>query len=403
MSLIPVEEAFRRIVGDAAPIGDTETLPLGEAFGRVLARDLPAGRSQPGFDASAMDGYALRSEDIGYKPEPLRIVGESAAGRAFEGRCDTGDCVRIFTGAPMPDGADAVLIQENAERLADGRLLPRTGVKVGQHVRRAGIDFQAGDILVPARGILTAGRIALAASGSHPTLDVVRRPRVAILATGDELVPPGAPVGPSQIVASNSFGIAGLVRAAGGEPLDYGIAPDAAETIGRLVDRAVAERVDILVTIGGASVGDHDLIGPVFASRGVALDFWKLAMRPGKPLMAGRLGPLRLLGLPGNPASSMVTATLFLQPLVRALLGLVATIPYREGILGADMVANDERADFIRATIGDSTAVVPIVSPFGRQDSSLLSVFARADALLLREPHAPAAKAGEPCRFIVLG
>jgi molybdopterin molybdotransferase len=220
--------------------------------------------------------------------------------------------------------------------------------------------------------------------------------------TGSELVLPGTTPGPSQIVASNGFGIAAMVEAAGGEALDYGIARDDEAEIGALLDRAVADAVDIFVTIGGASVGDHDLVGKVFAARGVALDFWKVAMRPGKPLMAGRIGRTRLIGLPGNPASSMVAATLFLKPLVHALTGAPASPLYREAILGADMPANDQRADFIRATLGESQAVVPIVTPFGRQDSSLLSVYARADVLLLREPHAPPAKTGDSCRYIAL-
>lgn len=400
--MISVADAFAALMQGVEPVAATETVALREALGRVLAADLPALRTQPDFDASAMDGYALRAADVAVPFAPLRLVGESAAGRAFDGRLEPGDAVRIFTGAPVPAGADAILIQENADRPFADTVLPREPVTPGRHIRRAGADFAAGDVLVPAGTRLGAGTLALAASGGHPRLTVLRRPRIAILATGDELVMPGEPVGPSQIVASNGFGIAALVESAGGEALDYGIARDDLATIGALIDRALADGVDVFVTIGGASVGDHDLVGPAFAARGVALDFWKVAMRPGKPLMAGRIGRTRLIGLPGNPASSLVTATLFLKPLVQALTGAPQEPVYRDAILGADMPANDQRADFIRATLGESQAVTPIVTPFGRQDSSLLSVFARADVLLLREPHAPAAKTGDSCRYIQL-
>ncbi len=401
MGLISVEDAFARIVGDAGSIRDIETVPLSQAARRVLAEPLVAVRTQPDFAASAMDGYAVRAAACAANGDTLRIVGESAAGRAFDGTMGAGECVRIFTGAPVPDGADAILIQENAERLAS-TLRPLVPPEVGKHVRRAGADFSRGDVLLEANLRLTPGRVALAASGGHPTLGVVRRPRVAIVATGDELVLPGDPVGPSQIVASNSYGVSALVELAGGDPLDFGIARDREDELDAMIDRALAERADVLVTIGGASVGDHDLVGKAFAARGVALDFWKVAMRPGKPLMAGRLGPLRVLGLPGNPASSMVTATLFLRPLVEKLSGIAAPIVYCDGVLGADMAANDERADYIRATLDDSSALTPIVNPFGRQDSSLLSVFARAAALLLRPPFAPAAKRGDACRYVAL-
>ncbi|KQT60324.1 MULTISPECIES: gephyrin-like molybdotransferase Glp [unclassified Aureimonas] len=402
MSLLSVEDAFERLTHGVEPVGRTQSVELRSAHGRVLAADLLATRTQPDFDASAMDGYALRAEDVRAPFQPLRLIGESAAGRAFEGRIGAGEAVRIFTGAPVPPGADAILIQENAERPAPGLVLPTEPVLAGRHIRRAGADFSRGDTLVLKGKRLTSGAIALAASGGHPRLDVIARPRVAILATGDELVLPGSPVGPSQIVASNTFGVAAMVEDAGAEVLDYGIARDDEAEIAGRIDRAIADGADILVTIGGASVGDHDLVGKVFAAKNVELDFWKVAMRPGKPLMAGRLGPMRLIGLPGNPASSMVAATLFLKPLVAALAGRPERTIYRDGILGADMPENDLRADFIRSTIDEASAVRPIVNPAGRQDSSLLSVYARADVLLLRPPHAPAAKAGDACRFVRL-
>ncbi|KQT83452.1 gephyrin-like molybdotransferase Glp [Aurantimonas sp. Leaf443] len=402
MSLMPVEEAYRRLVSGAAPLPRVETAPLREAFGRVLRGDLHARRTQPAFDASAMDGYAVRSADLGPDAAPLRLIGESVAGAAFAGALAPGETVRIFTGAPVPDGADAILIQENAERLDGDLVRALEPVSAGRHIRPAGVDFREGDRLVESGTVMGPGPIALAASGGHPSLSILARPRVAILATGDELVLPGEPLGPSQIVASNTFGVAALVEAHGGRALDYGIARDERDEIGARVDRALAEEVDILVTIGGASVGDRDLVAAVFAEKCVALDFWKVAMRPGKPLMAGSLGAMRLVGLPGNPASSMVAATLFLGPLVRRLAGLPERPFALEGVLGADMPANDMRADFIRARLSREAGRAPRVTPLDRQDSSLLSIYARADALLLREPHAPPAPAGSPCRYVVL-
>ncbi|WP_102958452.1 gephyrin-like molybdotransferase Glp [Mangrovicella endophytica] len=400
--MISVAEALQRILDDAAAVPDTETVDLSAACGRILASPVSANRTQPGFAASAMDGYAVRAGDLAADiNQPLTVIGESAAGSAFTGTVRFGEAVRIFTGAPVPDGADAVLIQENAEKLPDSRIRPTAPVAAGRNIRPAGTDFQAGSLLIAACRRLTPGTVALAASAGHPRLVVLRRPRVAILATGDELVRPGEPLGPSQIVASNSYGVAALVEAAGGRALDYGIAPDDEAEISARLDQALAEKADVFVTIGGASVGDHDLVGTVFASRGIALDFWKVAMRPGKPLMAGRLGDMRILGLPGNPASSMVTANLFLRPLIKRLAGWPDEIGEEDGVLGADLAANDVRTDFLRARI-EPRSTPPRLLPLARQDSSLLSVYAEADALLIRPPLAPAAQAGEPCRFIRL-
>ncbi|MBC8129357.1 MAG: molybdopterin molybdotransferase MoeA [Rhizobiaceae bacterium] len=402
MSLISVDDAVRLVMVDAAPVSATEAVALRNARDRILAADLYAERTQPGFDASAMDGYAVRATDAAPPFAPLRLVGEAAAGHAFGGRLAEGEAVRIFTGAPVPEGADAILIQENAERSGPYRVRPSEAVAAGRHIRRAGADFSAGERLLSAGMRLSSGALALAASGGHPMLSVLRRPRVAILATGDELVLPGEPVGPSQIVASNTFGVGALVESAGGEVLDCAIAPDDEAAIADHLDRAVARGVDVFVTIGGASVGDHDLVGKVFADKGVALDFWKVAMRPGKPLMAGRIGATRVIGLPGNPASSMVAATLFLRPLVEALAGRPRRPDYRSGILGRDMSANEDRADFVRASLDDSQGGIPVVTPFDRQDSSLLSIYAQANALLLRPPHAGPAKAGDACLFVGL-
>lgn len=401
MSLISVEEAYDRLVAPVRPISRTETLPLTEAAGRVLAEDIVARRTQPGFAASAMDGYAVRAADTEQPFTPLKVIGEAAAGRAFSASVRAGEAVRIFTGAPIPDGADAILIQEDAERLEDGDLLPTESVRPDQHVRPAGVDFSAGDQLLSKGTLLSPGALALAACGGYPRLQVLRRPKVAVLATGDELVPPGAEVGPAQIVASNSYGVAALIESAGGEALDLGIAPDDESQIAGHLDAALDAGCDVFVTIGGASVGDHDLIGQVFQSRQIDLAFLKVAMRPGKPLLAGTIGDMRLVGLPGNPASAMVTATLFLAPLVRALAGRDSGLPRETGVLGSDLAQNGERADFMRATKsleGGKT----IIHPLPRQDSSLLSIYAAADVLLVRPPHAPAARTGDSCTFIAL-
>ncbi|MAU96412.1 MAG: molybdopterin molybdenumtransferase MoeA [Fulvimarina sp.] len=402
MSLISVEDAHRRLVGAAEPIRRQVAVPLREAAGRVLAEDIVAQRTQPGFDASAMDGYALRAEDAKPPFRPLRVIGESAAGRAFVGHIAPGEAVRIFTGAPVPEGADAILIQEDAERTDDGALVPMEAVSPRQHIRPAGVDFSSGAVLLSAGTLLTPGAVALAASGGHPVLAVLDRPKVAVLATGDELVPPGEVVGPSQIVASNSYGVAALVEAAGGSVLDCGIAPDREDVIAGHLDRALAEGCDCFVTIGGASVGDHDLIGKVFEQRQVDIAFLKVAMRPGKPLMAGSIGAMRLVGLPGNPASSMVAATLFLAPLIRRLAGLADRPLARPAILGADVPANGMRSDFMRSTSVLQDDGTTGATPLPRQDSSLLSIYAAADVLVMRPPHAPAAKAGDACLVVDL-
>ena len=402
MSLLPVEEAYRRLVGSAVPLTRTEQLPLLQAAGRVLAEDVLARRTQPSFDASAMDGYAVRAEDAQSPFEVLRVVGESAAGRAFDGHVGRGEAARIFTGAPVPQGADAILIQEDARVEVDGTVRPTATVDLGQFVREAGIDFIEGETLLANGTWLTPGAIALGASAGHTSLKVLARPKVAILATGDELVSPGEPLGDWQIVASNSFGVAAMVAAAGGEVIDCGIARDRAPDIDAGLTRAMDEAADIFVTIGGASVGDHDLVGKVFAARGVGLDFWKVAMRPGKPLMAGRLGDLTIVGLPGNPASSMVAARLFLVPLVRRLAGLPDRQLYRHGLLGAPMPENGARTDFVRSRLEVREDGVIRIIPLPRQDSSLLSTYAQADALLVRAPSAAPASAGEACRYVVL-
>ncbi|NDW05626.1 molybdopterin molybdotransferase MoeA [Jiella pacifica] len=402
MSLISVEDAHERLLGAAEPVRRSVLVPLREAAGRVLAEDVLAKRTQPGFDASAMDGYALRAEDAQAPFQPLRVIGESAAGRAFEGKIAPGEAARIFTGAPVPEGADAILIQEDAERTGDGALIAKEQVSAGQHIRPAGVDFSAGTVLLAKGTLLSPGAVALAASGGHAQILVLDRPKVAVLATGDELVPPGADVGPSQIVASNGYGVAALVEAAGGMVIDCGIASDDEEEITGHLDRALAEGCDCFVTIGGASVGDHDLIGKVFDAKQAEMAFLKVAMRPGKPLMAAQIGKMRLVGLPGNPASSMVAATLFLAPLVRRLAGRPDRPLTRAAILGSDVPENGTRTDFMRSRTEIAADGTVFVTPLARQDSSLLSIYAAADALLMRPPYAPPARAGESCRIVDL-
>ncbi|EAU40110.1 probable molybdopterin biosynthesis protein [Fulvimarina pelagi HTCC2506] len=401
MSLLPVEDAHARVLAGAEPIARTETVSLRAARGRVLAEDILARRTQPGFAASAMDGYAVRADDAA-RGAVLQVVGEAAAGHGWTGSIATGEALRIFTGAPLPEGADSVLIQEDAEPAGDDRIRVSEAPSRGDHIRRAGVDFSEGDRLLSAGTVLSAGAIALAASGGHPALTVRARPRIAILATGDELVMPGETVGPHQIVASNTFGIAALAEEAGGEAIQCGIAGDDVAEIAARFDEAVAEGADVFVTIGGASVGKHDLVGKVFASRDVDLDFWKVAMRPGKPFMAGRKGSLRIAGLPGNPASSLVAATLFLAPLIRRLAGFPDRPLYHDGVFAEAMPENGARANFVRAVFEGFEGTRPRLRPLGKQDSSLLSVYARADALLMRPVDAPPAKVGDPCRYVAL-
>ncbi|MFC3692988.1 molybdopterin molybdotransferase MoeA [Chenggangzhangella methanolivorans] len=398
--LLPVPEARARILAGLAPL-PAERVVLAEALGRTLAAPLHALRDQPPCDCSAMDGYAVRAADAAGGAR-LRVVGESAAGKSFGGLIGPGEAARIFTGAPVPQGADAILIQEDADR--DGDVITaREAAQAGRHIRRAGLDFSKGEALLEAGRRLGARDLALAAALGHPAVEAARRPRVAILATGDELVAPGDPVGPDQIVASNAFAISAIVTAEGGVPLDLGIAPDRPQAIRAAIARAFAEEADILVTLGGASVGDHDLVQPALEAEGVTLDFWKIAMRPGKPMMAGRRGATLALGLPGNPVSSIVCSLLFLAPALRRLSGRAdldpALLPAR---LGRDMPENDQREDYMRAALEIGLDGVPVATAFPRQDSSMLRRLSDAECLLVRPAHAPAAKAGDACRILAL-
>ena len=402
--LLPVAEALSRILaaGHARP-REIEAVPVAEANGRVLAADLVALRTQPPADVSAMDGFALSAADTHPSGKPLRILGESAAGHPFAGSIGPGEATRIYTGAVVPKGADAVLLQERA--CVEGDFLTsEIALASGTFVRRAGRDFRAGDIRLHAGQRLTPGAIALAGAMNHAEIPVFRRPRLAILATGDELVAAGSRAAQSGIVATNAYAIAAMARAAGAEILDLGIAADNEASLNAAFDRAADWPADCLVTIGGASVGKHDLVRPVAAARGARLDFYKIAMRPGKPLNFGALGSMLLAGLPGNPVSALVCARLFLLPLIAALQGDPAAGEdiSEPAILAGGLPANDERQDHLRAKLVRDTSGRMTAMPFSDQDSSLLSVYAAADALILRAPHAPAAKAGEPCRIMRL-
>ncbi|MEP0323793.1 molybdopterin molybdotransferase MoeA [Bauldia litoralis] len=401
MSLLSVDEAISRILGDAAVPLAIETVQLDEADGRTLAEDLASKRSQPPFPASAMDGYALRAEDA-TEGMRLTVIGTAAAGHGFAGQVSTGETVRIFTGAPVPVGADTILIQENAERIDATTILVREPVSAGRHVRRAALDFAAGDTLIAVGTCLGARELSLAAAMGHGTVPVRRRPRVAMIATGDELVPPGDMPGPDQIISSNAVGLAAMIRSCGGEAIDLGIVADDRHAIEVAISRAAALPADVLVTIGGASVGDHDLVKEALVASGMTLDFWRIAMRPGKPLMYGRLGAQRVLGLPGNPVSAFVCGLLFLRPLVHALLGHAHGDQSEPAVLAADIPANDRRQDYVRATIATGLSGLPLVAPLPIQDSAMLSTLAAADCLLVRAPGATAARAGDACHIIRL-
>lgn len=401
--LLSVAEARARILNGVAKVRNTETVALARAAGRTLAEDLAARRTQPPKAVSAMDGYAVRSSDVAALPVRLKVTGESTAGHAFAGSIEPGETVRIFTGAPVPDGCDTILIQEAAR--ADGAFIePLEPVAAGRHIRAKGIDFAEGEVLLAAGTRLVPPSIALAAAMNFAEVPVVRRPRVAILATGDELVRPGDAIGPDQIIASNSFAIAALVEAAGGEALDLGIAKDDLPALEEGIRAARESKADLLVTSGGASVGDHDLVKPALARQGMELNFWKVAMRPGKPLLHGRLGEMIILGLPGNPAAAFVTGLIFLVPLVRALCGDPDAGRERSepAVLGKALRANNSRQDYLRATLQSSKTGLPVATPFELQDSSLLRVLAHSQCLIVREPHAKPAAAGDLCRVIRL-
>ncbi|WP_426238362.1 gephyrin-like molybdotransferase Glp [Pararhizobium sp. DWP1-1-3] len=402
MALLPVSDALDRLLAISAPITGSDMIGLHEAMGRVLATDVAALVTHPAFDNSAMDGYAGRHEDFAKVGTELVVIGESAAGRGFSGHVGPGQVVRIFTGAPVPAGADTVLIQEDADTLPDGRIRTNFAPAQGRHIRPKGQDFAIGDIVLRQGEMLDAGRLTVAAAMNHPHLPVFKRPKVAILATGDELLPPGSVPGPDQIIASNTYGVAAIARDNGAEVIDLGIVRDDKALIAATVAKAQAAGADVLVTLGGASVGDHDLVQPALVESGMVLDFWQIAMRPGKPLMVGTLDGMTVLGLPGNPVSSLVCALLFLEPLLRHL----GSLPPRDRSGQAKTVtalpANDKRQDYVRARLTRGADGVLRAETFLRQDSSMMQVFAQSDCMIIRPPHASAVDAGAVCDVMIL-
>lgn len=391
-ALLPVAEALSRLLALAVPLA-VERVPLTGAAGRWAAADLHARRTQPSADLSAMDGYAIRFADL---PGPWRVIGESAAGRGYAGEAQPGDAVRIFTGAPLPRGTDTVMVQEEAAREGDRLLLAGEGpAMLGRNVRRRGLDFSEGDLLIRTGERLTPARLALAGAAGHGEVVVRRKVRVAVAATGDELVAPGAPVGEAQLPETNRLMLAAQLADLPVEFVDLGILPDRKEALEHAF-RAVD--ADLLVTSGGASVGDHDLVRPALEAAGAVIDFWRIALRPGKPMMAGRLGDTIVLGLPGNPVSAFVTALLFVRPLVAHLAGAADPLPRtRTAALGEPLAQNGARTDYLRAEIRDGRVLASTL-----QDSAMLQTLARATCLIVREPHAPAAKAGDSVEILDL-
>jgi molybdopterin molybdotransferase len=401
VALMPVAEALARVLAGAKPL-PAEPAALTEAYGRVLAADVAALRTQPPADVSAMDGYAVRSADVAHVPVTLRVVGEVAAGHPFEDTVGPGEAARIFTGGVLPAGADAVVIQEHTTRQGDTVVVAARADK-GRHVRVEGLDFKRGAVLLANGRRLSDRDLALAAAMNHPSLPVHRRAKVAVLATGDELVMPGTAPGFGEIVYSNGYATMALARREGCDVVDLGIVPDRLAETAAAVRRARDIGADILVTSGGASVGDYDLVQKALAAEGLALSFWKVALRPGRPMMHGRLEAMHVLGLPGNPASAYVCGVLFLVPLIRRLAGRSDVEPVLENArLGCTLPPNDERADYLRATLAPGSDGIPVAIPAPAQDSSMLSPLARADCLLVRAPYAAAANAGDGCSIIRL-
>ena len=398
--LLGVEEALARVIAGLEPL-EVEQIAFEAAFGRVLAQDVEAQITHPPFDSSSMDGYAARSSDLTTLPCDLTVIGEAGAGHGFDGGLEAGQALRIFTGAPVPNGADTIVIQENTTREGD-QVRVLEGGRRGDFIRPKGMDFSQGDALLKAGKRLSARDITLAAAMNNVAMQVRRRPRVAIISTGDELVAPGETPNPDQIISSNAYGIAAIVERSGGQAMLTGIARDTLASLGDAIERA--RDADILVTIGGASVGDHDLVQAALEARGMTLDFWKIAMRPGKPLMFGEMAGQRVLGVPGNSVSALLCTRLFLVPMLRGLLGQSKGEANAQNIgeLASPLEANGPRQHYMRATWRQRSDALPLVTPVSDQDSSLLSLLAEADCLIVRPPHAAEAKPGEQVPLLAL-
>ena len=397
--MLSVVDAIARVTDGFSLIG-SEQVGLSDALGRVLAEDLKSRRDQPPVAVSSMDGYAVRTEDIANVPAYLMQVGVSRAGDGYNGIVGIGECVRIFTGAPVPEGADAVVIQEVTS--TDGsRIVINESAFKDANIRLAGIDFSFGKILLRAGKILSARDIGLAASMNIPWLLVRRRPQISFVATGDEIVMPGDPLAEDQIVSSNSFALGALVRVLGGVPIDLGIARDTEDSLRSIISGASG--ADALVTIGGASVGEYDLVRRVMAAEGLKLNFYKVAMRPGKPLIFGEWNKIPVLGLPGNPVSAGVTSVIFLRAAMEVMLGTGdGNIVTEQVRLGSDLPENGKREDFMRGTLSQDASGQLYATPFALQDSAMMALFAESNCLLIRAPYAPAAKTGDPVLIIRL-
>jgi molybdopterin molybdotransferase len=401
MALMSVADALARVLEGAAPL-PPESAALDDAHGRVLAADVMALRTQPPADLSAMDGYAVCADDVANVPVTLELIGEVAAGHPFAGHVAKGQAARIFTGGVVPPGADTIVIQENTRR--EGSCVNvTTATPRGKHIRRAGLDFAQGQVLLARGRRLTERDLMLAAAMNHPTVTVHRRPCVAVLGTGDELKAPGSTPGPGEIIYSNGFALLAMARAEGAKVIDLGVVPDRIDETIAAIRKARGQAADILLTSGGASVGDHDLVQKALTAEGLELSFWKVAMRPGRPLMHGRLGAMHVLGVPGNPVSAYVCSLLFLVPLIRRLAGRNDLQAATESAtLGTDLPANDERADYLRAALARGPDATLIATPFATQDSSMMATLAKANCLIIREPYAPPAKAGSACMILKL-
>ncbi len=395
MALIPVDEALARILATAKRL-PAESVRLDKSYGRIQASDVKAKRDQPPFQSSAMDGYAFRFSD---QAQPLKLIGVSAAGHAFNGHVKDGEAVRILTGAPLPKGADTIVIQENV-RFEGNLLVIVDNPAKGKNIRPQGLDFKKNDILVPAASKINARDIGILASGNFSMLRVRKKPRLVLLTTGDELVLPGMRPRADQIVSSNSHALSAMAQSWGADIINLGIVPDTLEATMAAIKTAYD--ADILVTTGGASVGDHDHVQEALVKSGVKIDFWKIALRPGKPLMFGTRGKLRVLGLPGNPVSALVCARLFLKPLIDAMQGIVETSEQFVATLGEALPANDGRQDYIRATLAEGTDGRRIATASGKQDSSMQLTLRNAQCLIVRPPHGPAEPAGAHVPIILL-
>jgi molybdopterin molybdotransferase len=394
-AMISVEDARAHVLAGLAPTG-AEIVALADAWGRVTAYDIKARLTHPPQDVSAMDGYAVRASD----PDPRQVVGAAPAGHPWLGVVAQGQAVRLFTGSIVPEGADCVVLQEDTDVDGSG-ITVRDSIRPGQHIRRAGQDFHEGDVMVAAGTRLTPRQIGVAAAANHAWISVRRRPVVALLATGDEIVLPGETLPPGGIVSSNSHALSALVRACGGTPLLLPIAADTLQSIAEAAEFARA--ADLLVTTGGASVGDHDLVAQALGGLGLELNFWKVAMRPGKPLMHGHIGRLPLLGLPGNPVSAYLCAVLFLKPMIERLSGLPGLAPTPTvARLSSSLPANDHRADHLRCRLSQNQDGTLIAIPALRQDSGMMRTLSESDGIILRPPHAPMATEGETVQVLRL-